>query len=111
VHASLRLADAQHQGLVARVLIALVRGYKLFVSPHFHGSCRFVPSCADYAREAVERHGAARGSWLALRRLARCHPLARAGFDPVPTITRTSASHDTELPGSSAVVRVRARSH
>lgn len=58
--------------------------YKRVLSPHFAGSCRFLPSCADYAREAVVRHGAARGSWLALRRLARCHPMCAAGYDPVP---------------------------
>jgi putative membrane protein insertion efficiency factor len=54
------------------------------ISPHFHGSCRFLPSCADYAAIAIERHGALRGGWLALRRLARCHPLCAAGHDPVP---------------------------
>lgn len=69
------------------MLIALLRVYKIFVSPHFFGSCRFVPSCADYAREALERHGALRGSWLALKRLARCHPIGGSGLDPVPIST------------------------
>ncbi len=64
-------------------LLAL-RGYQAVLSPLFRGSCRHVPSCSEYAREAVERHGAARGLWLALRRLARCHPLGTSGYDPVP---------------------------
>jgi len=64
--------------------LALIRGYKLFVSPLFRGSCRFLPSCADYAAAAIARHGVWRGSWLAARRLARCHPLCAAGHDPVP---------------------------
>jgi len=62
----------------------LLRGYKIAISPHFTGSCRFLPSCADYAAEAVTRHGVVYGSWLAARRLARCHPLCAAGHDPVP---------------------------
>jgi putative membrane protein insertion efficiency factor len=61
-----------------------LRAYKLCISPYFRGSCRFLPSCADYAAEAVERHGVLRGSWLAACRLARCHPLCAAGHDPVP---------------------------
>jgi putative membrane protein insertion efficiency factor len=74
-----------HLGLAARILIALVAAYKLLISPYFTGSCRFLPSCSDYASEAVARHGALRGSWLAARRLARCHPLCEGGHDPVPT--------------------------
>jgi len=61
----------------------VIRGYKILLSPYFRGSCRFLPSCADYAAEAVQRYGALRGGWLAMRRLARCHPLGRHGFDPV----------------------------
>ena len=71
--------------LIARILLVLIRGYKLVVSPHVCGACRFVPSCADYAREAVMRHGAVGGSWLALTRVVRCQPLCAAGLDPVPT--------------------------
>ncbi len=69
--------------MAAAVLLAL-RSYKLLLSPLFAGSCRFVPSCADYAREAVERHGAWRGVLLAGRRLLRCRPFGGWGFDPVP---------------------------
>src|SRR3990167_4761428 len=64
-----------------------LRAYKLCISPYFRGSCRFLPSCADYAAEAIDRHGVLRGSWLAVRRLARCHPLCAAGHDPVPLPT------------------------
>jgi len=61
-----------------------LRAYKLCISPYFRGSCRFLPSCADYAAEAIERHGVLAGGWLAACRLARCHPLCKAGHDPVP---------------------------
>jgi putative membrane protein insertion efficiency factor len=61
-----------------------LRGYKRWISPMLPNACRFVPTCSEYAMEAVERHGALRGSWLAVTRLLRCHPLARAGYDPVP---------------------------
>src|SRR5215212_2081594 len=67
-----------------RAALALLRGYKVLISPIFAGSCRFLPSCSDYAAEAVTRFGVARGLVLALRRLSRCHPLGTAGLDPVP---------------------------
>jgi uncharacterized protein len=70
--------------LGVRAALRLIRAYKILISPYFTGSCRFLPSCADYAAIAVERHGVVRGSWLAARRLARCHPLCAAGHDPVP---------------------------
>jgi len=62
----------------------MLRGYKRFISPLLPHACRFVPTCSEYAMEAVERHGVIRGSLLAAGRLLRCHPLARAGYDPVP---------------------------
>jgi hypothetical protein len=65
-------------------ILAALRVYKLLLSPLFAGSCRHVPSCSTYAAEAVSVHGAAKGSWLAFKRLARCHPLGTSGFDPVP---------------------------
>jgi putative membrane protein insertion efficiency factor len=71
-------------GYPQRAAIAALRGYQLVLSPLYTGSCRFVPSCSAYAVEAVSRFGVLRGSWLALRRLARCRPLAAHGFDPVP---------------------------
>ena len=67
-----------------RVLIWLVRGYQVALSPLLPPTCRFVPSCSAYAVEALERHGAVRGSWLTIRRLARCHPFCPGGYDPVP---------------------------
>ena len=68
----------------ARVLAVPVRLYRATLSPLIGHSCRYQPTCSAYALEALERHGAARGGWLALRRLARCHPLGGAGYDPVP---------------------------
>jgi uncharacterized protein len=70
--------------LAQRLALAVLTLYKMLLSPLFTGSCRFVPSCSDYARDAVIMHGAARGTWLAARRLAKCHPLGSSGLDPVP---------------------------
>jgi putative membrane protein insertion efficiency factor len=67
-----------------RLVGAAIRGYQLLVSPLLPPSCRFTPSCSQYALEAVTRHGALKGTWLAARRLARCHPFHPGGFDPVP---------------------------
>jgi putative membrane protein insertion efficiency factor len=71
-------------GTAELVLRATVRAYQLFVSPLLPPSCRFLPSCSEYAVEAIERHGALRGVGLALRRLARCNPWGGSGYDPVP---------------------------
>ena len=70
--------------LSVRVAIVVIRSYQLLLSPFAGGACRFQPSCSEYAMTAVQEHGAIRGLWLALRRVSRCHPLGRAGFDPVP---------------------------
>ena len=67
-----------------RILSGLIRAYRYAISPLMAPSCRFHPSCSTYALEAVERHGACRGAWLALKRLLRCHPWNRGGYDPVP---------------------------
>jgi uncharacterized protein len=67
-----------------RILVLLVRGYQVSLSPMLPASCRYYPSCSAYAIEALERHGALRGSWLAARRIARCHPFHVCGYDPVP---------------------------
>lgn len=66
-----------------RVLIALLRFYKVVVSPLLPPACRFIPSCSEYAAEAIERHGVLRGSSLAVRRVLRCHPFHAGGYDPV----------------------------
>ncbi|HEU4680422.1 MAG TPA: membrane protein insertion efficiency factor YidD [Gemmatimonadales bacterium] len=67
-----------------RILASLIRGYQLVISPGLPPSCRFTPSCSQYALEAVTRYGALKGTWLAARRLVRCHPFHPGGFDPVP---------------------------
>jgi len=69
---------------MSTLLRGLIRAYQLTLSPLLGPRCRFYPSCSQYALEAVGQHGALRGSWLALRRLARCHPWHAGGYDPVP---------------------------
>ncbi|MGE5686187.1 MAG: membrane protein insertion efficiency factor YidD [Gemmatimonadota bacterium] len=73
------MADLPRRGLVV-----LIRAYQLVISPALPPACRFTPTCSQYALEAIRRHGALRGSWLAVRRLARCHPFNPGGFDAVP---------------------------
>lgn len=70
--------------MIANLLRLTVRAYQLAVSPLLPRACRFHPSCSEYAAEALERHGACRGCWLAARRVVRCGPWNRGGFDPVP---------------------------
>jgi len=70
--------------LLARVCLGLICLYQHVWSPHAAGACRHVPSCSNYAAEAIRRHGAMRGLWLIARRLSRCHPLGSSGYDPVP---------------------------
>jgi hypothetical protein len=65
-------------------MLFLIRGYQLVLSPFIGKSCRFHPTCSSYAYEAIERYGPARGAWLGLRRLLRCHPFHEGGIDPVP---------------------------
>jgi putative membrane protein insertion efficiency factor len=67
-----------------RIALVVLEGYRTLVSPWLPAACRFHPSCSRYASEAVARYGVLRGGWLAMKRLGRCHPFTRGGFDPVP---------------------------
>ena len=66
------------------LLLWIVRGYRRVISPMLPPACRFTPTCSDYAYQAIERYGALKGTWLALRRILRCHPFHPGGYDPVP---------------------------
>ncbi len=70
---------------IRTVLKLLIRGYQLLVSPILGANCRYAPSCSQYAVEAIDSHGAVRGSWLAVKRIGRCHPWGGSGYDPVPS--------------------------
>ena len=67
-----------------RVILFLIRGYQRVVSPLFPSACRFYPSCSEYTHQAIEKHGVLRGGWLGIRRISRCHPWNKGGYDPVP---------------------------
>lgn len=69
---------------VRRVFISMVRGYQVWIGPLLPPSCRYYPTCSAYALEALERYGTMRGGWMAVRRILRCHPFHRGGYDPVP---------------------------
>jgi putative membrane protein insertion efficiency factor len=83
-------APARGHSPAAAVLLAVVGAYRRWISPLLGPRCRFAPTCSAYALEAVERHGAVRGGWLALRRLVRCHPFHPGGLDPVPPAATTT---------------------
>ena len=70
--------------LIGRAMLGLIWIYRQVWAPHTIGVCRYVPSCSTYSADAVRKHGALRGGWLAARRIARCHPLGSSGYDPVP---------------------------
>ena len=95
-HRRARLRGMVLPALRPRLLLAYaVRLYQLVLSPIMPPRCRHLPTCSDYAIEALREHGALRGGWLAVRRIARCHPFGTSGFDPVPTredVPRRSAS-------------------
>ncbi|MFZ0215692.1 MAG: membrane protein insertion efficiency factor YidD [Candidatus Dormiibacterota bacterium] len=70
--------------MMTRAVLGLIRIYQLTLSPLLGNSCRYEPSCSRYTYEAVQRYGWLQGSWMGLKRIARCHPFARGGYDPVP---------------------------
>jgi len=84
---------------LAHVVALPVRAYRLVLSPWVGHSCRYQPTCSAYALDALERHGAIRGSWLTLRRIGRCHPWGGSGYDPVPS--RSGSPTDTHEHGGS----------
>jgi putative membrane protein insertion efficiency factor len=83
---------------VKYVLIGLLRAYRALISPLYGQVCRYHPSCSAYALEAVTEHGSVRGSWLAVRRLGRCHPWAAGGYDPVPSRAIHPMTHPMSHP-------------
>lgn len=70
--------------IFAQILALPIRAYRLLWSPWVGHNCRYQPTCSAYALEALERHGALKGAWLAMRRIGRCHPFGASGYDPVP---------------------------
>jgi uncharacterized protein len=93
--------SGQRPSPAARLLMLLLTGYRMFISPLLGPRCRFYPSCSAYALEAVQVHGALRGSWLAARRLSRCHPFHAGGLDPVPARAAKPAA-DADGPAHAA---------
>lgn len=70
--------------MIRKFFILLIRAYQRFISPIFPPSCRYTPTCSSYAIEALQKHGAIKGSWLALKRILSCNPWGGSGYDPVP---------------------------
>ena len=81
---AIRNSTGRTASVPARLLMVPIAGYRRFVSPLLPPRCRFAPSCSEYALTAVAEHGAARGLWLAVKSIARCHPFNPGGYDPVP---------------------------
>lgn len=80
-----------------RLLLAIIRAYQYLLSPWVGNQCRFYPTCSHYAAEAIQRHGAVKGSWLAMRRIAKCHPWHPGGFDAVPGSSNPRPEHDQHV--------------
>lgn len=76
--------EAARPGPIVRLAVASLRAYQYCISPFLGPGCRYLPTCSEYAAEAMQRHGLLRGSWLTLRRVGRCHPWGSHGYDPVP---------------------------
>ena len=80
----IKTGSSRFRKLFARVLLTPVYSYRYFISPLLGVNCRFTPTCSAYAIEAIEKYGALRGGWLAVKRIVRCHPFGGSGHDPVP---------------------------
>lgn len=80
------------------LLLVLLRGYKRWISPALPPACRYQPTCSVYTMEAIERFGAVRGSWMGMKRIARCHPGYPGGYDPVPQLPGANDSDPSSLP-------------
>jgi putative membrane protein insertion efficiency factor len=89
-----RASDRRSDPVIRACMLALVRFYRRFFSPLLPAACRFEPTCSQYALDAIEMYGALKGGWLTLRRLLRCQPFSRGGFDPVPVPKTCPAEHD-----------------
>jgi uncharacterized protein len=87
-------SEIQRPGIFARALLIFIRAYQAILAPMNFSGCKFYPSCSRYGYEAIQRYGARRGSWLALKRLLRCRPFTRGGFDPVPDLEPHSHSSE-----------------
>jgi len=92
LHFTIRTLETYTESAMRTLLIGLIRGYQYLISPILGNHCRFYPSCSHYAAEAIQGRGPVQGSWLAFRRLLRCHPWHPGGFDPVPG-TSDETSH------------------
>jgi putative membrane protein insertion efficiency factor len=79
-----RRESAAGRPLSVRLALGAIRGYQILIRPLLTGSCRYLPTCSEYAAEAIVTYGALRGSWMGLKRVSRCHPFGGAGLDPVP---------------------------
>lgn len=76
--------STQKRSLISRALMRMIRGYQRYVSPILPDSCIYTPTCSEYMLEAIQKYGAVRGGWLGIKRILRCHPFHRGGYDPVP---------------------------
>lgn len=81
---ALASADALHLTWMQQFFLALISFYQKYISPQLGSNCRYYPSCSHYSYEAIARYGLLRGGWMGIRRIGRCHPFAKGGFDPVP---------------------------